>query len=43
MVQAAEIIGLTAQGRTTVNLLKINSQDRVAERQLLIEQGVIFG
>lgn len=42
-VQAAEIIGLTAQGRTTVNLLKINSQDRVAERQLLIEQGVTFG
>jgi hypothetical protein len=30
------LIGLTIQGRTTVNLLKLNSDVRLAERQRLL-------
>jgi hypothetical protein len=33
--QEEQIIGLTAEGRTTVNLLQLNSAERLAERRSL--------
>lgn len=35
----AFLLGTTAIGRTTINILRINLPDRVAHRQLLIEAG----
>jgi hypothetical protein len=35
----AQIVGLTAMGRATVQLLRLNSAERVAERELLIAGG----
>jgi hypothetical protein len=35
--QGAQLIGLTAEGRTTIQLLRLNSEERLAERQRLIE------
>jgi hypothetical protein len=37
MFQGAQLIGLTAEGRTTIQLLRLNSEERLAERQRLIE------
>lgn len=34
-LKAFQIIGLTPEGRTTVNLLQLNSQERLAERERL--------
>jgi len=34
--QAWQILGLTPEGRTTVNFLKLNSEDRLAERRRLL-------
>lgn len=34
-LKAFQIIGLTPEGRTTVNLLQLNSQERFAERERL--------
>ena len=39
-----EIIPLTSQGRVTVRLLQFNRQERIEERKLLIEAGILtFG
>jgi hypothetical protein len=35
--QSAQLIGLTAIGRTTVQLLQLNSLERLSERQRLLE------
>lgn len=37
-----EIIGTTAIGRTTCDVLRMNTPDRVAFRQQLIDEGVSF-
>ncbi len=37
--QAEQIIGLTPEGRATVNLLKLNTEDRLAERRRLHSSG----
>lgn len=34
-LKAFQVIGLTPEGRTTVNLLQLNSQERFAERERL--------
>jgi hypothetical protein len=33
---------LTAEGRVTVKILRLNDADRIAERQLLIDAGLFF-
>ena len=38
-LQGARIEGLTAVGRTTVQLLQLNSAERLTERQTLLAQG----
>jgi hypothetical protein len=38
-LEGAEIVPLTAEGRVTVHILQFNEQDRVTERQQLIEIG----
>jgi hypothetical protein len=38
-----EIIGLTATGRATVAVLKLNSAPRVQMRRLWLEHGVVLG
>ncbi len=35
-----QIEGLTAEGRTTVSLLQLNSLERIAERQALLASGI---
>lgn len=40
-LQAAEIVPLTATGRTTVQFLQLNLLDRLAEREILISAGVL--
>ena len=35
----AELIGVTPEGRTTIQLLQLNNEDRIAERQRLQEVG----
>lgn len=35
-----KLVGLTAVGRTTIDVLRINMHDRVAHRRLLIESGM---
>jgi hypothetical protein len=39
MLQGAQLIGTTPEGRTTIQLLQLNSEERIAERQVLIESG----
>lgn len=39
LIRDAEIVGITACGRGTVNLLDMNNETRRAHRQRLIEQG----
>jgi hypothetical protein len=36
-LEGETLIGLTAQGRTTIKLLKLNSQERITERRRLRE------
>jgi hypothetical protein len=36
-----EIIGRTSAGRVTVKLLQMNRPERVSERELLIEAGLL--
>ena len=36
MIADYRIIGLTPEGRTTVKLLQLNSDERIAERQRLL-------
>lgn len=43
VLQGALIQGLTSEGRTTIRLLQLNSTERVAERQLLLDSGGILG
>jgi hypothetical protein len=38
----ARIEPLTAEGRVTVKILRLNDADRIAERQLLIDTGLFF-
>jgi len=38
----AILLGTTAIGRTTVEVLRINAADRVAHRLLLIDSGLFF-
>jgi 5-methylcytosine-specific restriction endonuclease McrA len=40
-LSGAEFIPLTARGRVTIQLLQLNRKDRVEERQLLLEAGMI--
>lgn len=40
-LKGAEIIPLTATGRVTVNLLRLNHPERIVEREILLEAGVI--
>jgi 5-methylcytosine-specific restriction endonuclease McrA len=40
-LSGAEFTPLTAIGRVTVRLLQLNRKDRVEERQLLLEAGII--
>jgi hypothetical protein len=40
-IKGAEFIPLTAKGRVTVRLLQLNRPDRVEERQLLLEAGIL--
>ncbi|MGA9381909.1 MAG: HNH endonuclease signature motif containing protein [Phormidium sp.] len=37
-LEEVTIVGLTPEGRTTVNLLQLNSDERLAERQRLLER-----
>ena|SRR5579883_2988952 len=37
----AEVIALTAKGRVTIRLLHLNRRDRVEERQLLLQAGML--
>jgi hypothetical protein len=37
----AEIVAVTAKARVTIRLLQLNRQDRVKERQLLLQAGMI--
>jgi hypothetical protein len=41
--EGATLIGMTAVGRTTVEVLATNDSDRVALRQELLEQGLLPG
>jgi hypothetical protein len=43
MLAGAEIVGRTAEGRTTVRLLQINTTERIIERQRLLAVGHQFG
>lgn len=36
MIDETRLVGLTVEGRTTVSLLQLNSDVRVAERQRLL-------
>lgn len=40
--EGAQIHPLTAEGRVTVKILRLNDADRVTERQLLMSAGVFF-
>jgi hypothetical protein len=40
-VNGAEFVPLTAIGRVTIRLLQLNRSDRVKERQILIQAGII--
>ncbi len=37
----AEIVPLSAKGRVTIRLLQLNRRDRVEERQLLLQAGML--
>lgn len=39
-MQDAEIIGLTPEARVVVKILQFNSEDRIEQRQILIDLGV---
>jgi hypothetical protein len=39
-MQNAEIVGLTPEARVVVKILQLNSEERVEQRQMLIELGV---
>jgi HNH endonuclease len=41
--EAGEIVPLTAIGRVTVGLLRMNRQERVEERRLLAQAKVLYG
>ena len=41
-LENGRFIGLTAEGRTTVEFFKLNAYDRVVEREDLLEAGVSF-
>ncbi len=40
-LQGAELMPLTSRGRVTVRLLQLNRPERIVERQLLIEAGLL--
>ena len=40
-LQGAEIVPLTSKGRVTARLLQLNRYDRVEERQLLLQAGML--
>jgi len=40
-LSGAEFVPLTAMGRVTIQLLQLNRKDRVEERQLLLEAGMM--
>ncbi|YAF94595.1 MAG: HNH endonuclease [Nodularia sp. CChRGM 3473] len=40
-IKGAEFIALTAKGRVTIRSLQLNRQDRIEERQLLLQSGVL--
>ena len=40
--EGAFIQPLTAEARVTVNLLRLNDDDRLAERQALLEAGLLY-
>lgn len=40
-IEDNQIIPLTAEGRVTVHLLQFNRQERIEERKLLIEAGIL--
>jgi hypothetical protein len=39
-MQYGEIIALSPEARVVVNILQLNSEERIEQRQLLIELGV---
>lgn len=41
-LEDAGIVPLTAKGRVTIQLLQLNRSDRVEERQLLLQTGMLF-
>lgn len=40
-IKDAEFIALTAKGRVTIRLLQLNRRDRIEERQLLLQAGIL--
>lgn len=40
-IKDAEFIALTAKARVTIRLLQLNRRDRIKERQLLLEAGIL--
>lgn len=38
-LQGVELVGATSEGRTTVQLLQLNTPERIAERQRLVDLG----
>ncbi len=40
-LEKAEILPITSKGRVTVRLLQLNRQDRIEERKLFIENGML--
>lgn len=40
-IKDAEFIPLTAKGRVTIRLLQLNRRDRIEERQLLLQAGIL--
>ncbi|WP_414530194.1 HNH endonuclease [Nodularia chucula] len=40
-IKDAEFIPLTAKGRVTIRLLQLNHRDRIEERQLLLQAGIL--
>jgi HNH endonuclease len=39
VLQGAQLLGITPEGRTTIQLLQLNREERIVERQRLIETG----
>lgn len=40
-LKGAEVVPLTPKGRVTIRLLQLNRHDRVEERQLLLQAGML--